>query len=365
MSMMEKDKEYKRAKCFTDPQSSAMMSIESRWNPVKKWKLCLLALALLGLLWGCGEKKPMQYVDYSLFDTVTTIVGYGNSQEEFEKQAKEICRDLQTYHRLFDIYEDYAGISNLKTINDQAGAAPVTVEPVVLEFLQDCEKYWELTDHRFHPGMGSLLELWHEARQQAQENPDRAAIPEKAARLQAKDHMDMKDMVLDFENQTVFLLDPQMKLDVGAIAKGWAAQKICQEAPTGMLISVGGSVCATGPKPDGTPWTVGIQNPDSEGYLRTVKLSKGAIATSGDYQRFFEVDGKRYHHIIDPDTTLPSEYWRSVTVICSDAGLADVLSTALFLLPRDKGQALLEKTGAEALWLDLDGNLFESPGFPK
>ena len=241
---------------------------------MKKWKRCVLVLGLLGLLWGCGAQKPMQYVDYSLFDTVTTIVGYGDSREEFQLQAEKICSDLQSYHRLFDIYQDYEGISNLKTINDQAGIAPVPVDSAVLEFLGDCEEYWELTDHRFHPGMGSLLSLWHEARQDGLRNPDRAEIPKEAVRIQAKEHMDLEDMVLDLENQTVFLQDPQLKLDVGAIAKGWAAQKICEAAPPGMLISVGGSVCATGPKPDGSPWTVGIQNPDGDGYLRTVKLKK-------------------------------------------------------------------------------------------
>ena len=332
---------------------------------MKKFPLILLILGLLCTFCSCGEPRSFQYVDYTLFDTVTTIVGYADTQKEFEYQAQKVCSQLQTYHRLFDIYQDYEGLPNLKTVNDQAGVAPVEVDSAVLELLEDCQEYWRLTGHKVNPGMGSLLSIWHEARKQALEIPESAKIPEETARLLAKKHMDLQNMKLNFENHTVFLTDPQMKLDVGAIAKGWALQKISQQAPAGMLISVGGSVCATGPKPDGSPWTVGIQDPDGKGYLRTVKLSKGAIATSGDYQRFFEVDGKQYHHIIDPDTTLPSEYWRSVTVISADSGLADVLSTALFLLPRAQGQALLERTGAEALWMDTAGNLYESPGFPK
>lgn len=331
---------------------------------MKKIKYTVLILGLLLLLCSCKETEPRKYVDYTLFDTVTTLVGYADSQEEFDIQAKKICSRLQIYHRLFDIYDSYEGLSNLKTVNDQAGAAPAAVDPQILALLQDSLEYWDLTDHQVNPGMGSLLSLWHEERQQALQTPEKARIPKEAARHQAAEHMDLHNMVLDFENGTVFLKDPEMRLDVGAIAKGWALQKVCQEAPEGMLISIGGSVCATGPKPDGSPWIVGIQDPEGDGYLRTLELAKGSVATSGDYQRFFEVDGKRYHHIIDPDTTLPAAYWRSVTVICPDSGLADVLSTALFLLPREEGQALLNKTGAEALWMDLKGNLFESPGFP-
>jgi thiamine biosynthesis lipoprotein len=87
------------------------------------------------------------------------------------------------------------------------------------------------------------------------------------------------------------------------------------------------------------------------------------VVTSGDYQRAYMVDGNLYHHIIDPDTLYPSRYWRSVSILCSDSGLADALSTALFLLPMEEGQALLDKCGAEALWVDAEGALYYSPGF--
>ena len=92
-------------------------------------------------------------------------------------------------------------------------------------------------------------------------------------------------------------------------------------------------------------------------------MTDASVVTSGDYQRYFVVDGKVYHHIIDPDTLLPGTFWRSVTIVCADSGLADALSTALFLLPLEEGQMLLEKCGAEAMWVDADGNQFYSPGF--
>ena len=115
---------------------------------------------------------------------------------------------------------------------------------------------------------------------------------------------------------------------------------------------------------EGTPWVVGIQDPDNgENYLHTLYMTTGSMVTSGDYQRNYAVDGKLYHHIIHPDTLFPSQDWRSVTILCEDSRLADALSTALFLLPLEEGQALLDKCGAEAMWVDADGNYFYSPGF--
>ena len=174
------------------------------------------------------------------------------------------------------------------------------------------------------------------------------------------------EIIIDEEAGTVFIQDADMRLDVGAVAKGWAAQKVAEQAPENLLISVGGNVCATGPKDDkGTPWVVGVQDPDksNEEYLHTIYVSSGSVVTSGDYQRVYVVDGKSYHHIIDPETLYPSEYWRSVTIVCEDSGLADMLSTALFLLPKEEGQKLLDEYDAKALWVDLEGNIFYSPGF--
>ena len=300
-----------------------------------------------------------------LFDTVTTVVGQAESKEAFEKNAYAIRDELQIYHQLFDIYEEYPGINNLKTVNDQAGIAPVKVDSRILQMLLDCKRYYDTTDGRVNVAMGRVLQLWHEARESGINDPQNAALPDAAALEEAAKHTDIRKLILDEEASTVYLSDPEMRLDVGAIAKGWAAQKVAENAPKGLLLSVGGNVCATGPKDaKGTPWVVGIQNPaGGENYLHTLAVTGGCVVTSGDYQRAYMVEGKVYHHIIDPDTRYPSDYWRSVTVVCRDSGLADALSTALFLLPREAGQALLEQWNAEAMWVDAAGNRFYSPGF--
>ena len=323
-------------------------------------RYCVFILILCMLLGGCTQQRvaddTWNATYFDLFDTVTTIVATGQSKEQFQKAEQDIYAMLQKYHRLFDIFEDYEGIHNLKTVNDQAGIAPVPVDSAIVELLLDCKEYYDLTGGKVNVAMGSVLRLWHEAREAGIADPDHACLPDEAALKQAAEHISFDSIVIDAEASTVFITDPEMSLDVGAIAKGWATQRVAENAPEGMLISVGGNVCATGPKDaNGTPWVVGIQNPDGGDYLQKLQITGGAVVTSGDYQRTYTVDGKQYHHIIDPDTRMPSNYWRSVTVVCTDSGLADALSTALFVLPLEEGKALAERCNVQAVWVDSNG----------
>lgn len=330
-------------------------------------KLFLLLIALALLLSGCSpapEQKQYTATFLTLFDTVTSIVGRADSEEAFQQQAQSIHDALLEYHRLFDVYNDYPGLSNLKTINDNAGIAPVQVDPRIIDLLSDCRTYCDVTDGKVNAAMGSVLHLWHEARNAGINDPLNAALPDEAALKEAALHADFGSVIIDEAASTVYLADPAMRLDVGAIAKGWSVQRVCEQAPSGLLISVGGNVCATGPKDaGGTPWVIGVQNPAGDDYLHTLSIPSGSVVTSGDYQRAYTVDGVLYHHIIDPETLFPSEYWRAVTIVCPDSGLADALSTALFLLPLEEGQLLLDAYGAEALWVSKDGSLHYSPGF--
>ena len=331
-----------------------------------------LALLLSLLLTGCAVQAEPQQKQYTatfltLFDTVTTIVGRADSEEDFRKTSQAVHDELLEYHQLFDIYNAYDGINNLKTVNDNAGIQPVRVDSRIIALLKDCKTYFEATGGKVNPAMGSVLKLWHEARNDGINDPQNAYLPDGEKLKEAAAHTDLNCVVLNEAESTVYITDPGLQLDVGAVAKGWSVQRVSETAPAGLLISVGGNVSATGPKDDaGTPWVVGVQNPDGgESFLHTLYLTKGSVVTSGDYQRAYRVDGKLYHHIIDPQTLYPSEYWRSVTVVSSDSGLADALSTALFLLPLEEGQKLLEPLGAQAMWVDREGNLFYSPGFEK
>ena len=331
--------------------------------------ICWLLLVSL-LLSGCSlrqesEKKQYTATFLTLFDTVTSIVGRDESEEAFREKSQQVHDALLEYHQLFDIYNSYEGINNLKTVNDQAGIAPVKVDRRMIDLLLDCKRYYDLTGGKVNVAMGSVLYLWHEARNTGIDDPANACLPDTEKLQEAALHRDLDAVVIDEAASTVFITDPQVRLDVGAIAKGWSVQRVCEAAPSGLLISVGGNVCATGPKDeDGTPWVVGVQDPDGgDTYLNTLYLPGGSVVTSGDYQRAYVVDGEVYHHIIDPETLFPSTLWRSVTILCDDSGLADALSTALFLLPREEGQALLTKCQAEAMWVDREGKCFYSPGF--
>ena len=335
-------------------------------------KRCICILLLVCVLFsGCTvdqlatEKKQFTATFLTLFDTVTTIVGRAESEAEFQAKAQNVHDTLLNYHQLFDIYHDYDGLTNLKTINDQAGIAPVTVDHAIIELLLDCKEYYKATNCKVNAAMGSVLQLWHKARNDGIDDPVNAALPEQSALENASAHMSFDSIIIDEAASTVYISDPETQLDVGAIAKGWSVQKTAETAPTGLLISVGGNVCATGPKDNsGTSWVVGIQNPDGGSqYLHTIYVTNGSVVTSGDYQRVYYVDNQPYHHIIDPETLYPSDYWRSVTIVCADSGLADALSTALFLMPQSEGQTLLEKYDAEAMWVDAEGNILYSPGF--
>ena len=333
-------------------------------------KRFLAFLTLVSLfLTGCADPQPQQkqytatFLD--VFDTVTTILGRADSQEAFEATAQSVHDDLLYYHRLFDIYNTYDGISNLKTVNDQAGIAPVTVDPTIIRLLLDCKAYYTATDGRVNAFMGSVLQLWHEARNDGLDDPAHAYLPDADALAEAAKHTDPNAVIIDEATSTVYITDPQLRLDVGAIAKGWAAQQVTQNAPTGLLISVGGNVCATGPKlSDGTPWVIGIQDPNQASQnIHAIYVTGGSVVTSGDYQRTYHVDGVAYHHIIDPDTRMPAQHWRSVTVVCADSGLADALSTGLFLMDHAQGLALAKACGAEVLWIAPDGTEYMTDGF--
>ena len=333
-------------------------------------RLLVVLLTVCVLLGGCAEASAPEQTQYTatfldLFDTVTTVLGRAQSEEEFQAEAQVIRDGLQYYHRRFDIYNDYEGVSNIKTINDNAGVAPVKVDRAVIDLLLWCKQYYDLTGGKVNVAMGSVLQLWHVARNDGIRDPMNARLPDAQALDKAAEHTSMDCVVINEEDSTVFITDPEVRLDVGAVAKGWATQRVAENAPTGMLISVGGNVCATGPKKeDGTPWVIGIQDPDEpDKNLHTIYVSSGCVVTSGDYQRSYTVEGKRYHHIIDPQTRMPASYWRSVSVVCEDSGLADALSTGLFLMGLEEGKALAEQCGAQVMWVDLQGEEYMSAGF--
>ena len=201
-------------------------------------------------------------------------------------------------------------------------------------------------------------------------------IDQARAILSTIQQVGINNVIIDADARTVYLADPEMSLDVGSVGKGYAVEMVCQAAEarglTSALVSVGGNLRAIGVKPDGSQWTGGVENPWSSSDVYTsdsmlggaINMSDMALVTSGDYQRYYVVDGKRYHHLIDPDTLFPAAYFNGVTVLCSDSGLADCLTTGLFCQPLEDGMKIVESLdGVEAMWCTPDQQVITSSGW--
>ena len=341
----------------------------------------LAAVLSLSLLVGCKPKKELtRYttIFYDVFDTVTQVIAYCDSEEEFTAQMDALHADLVEYNQLYDIYNDYDGVTNIKTINDNAGTAPVTVDDKILGMLELAQTMYDTTGGKLNIALGSVLNIWHNYREAAlaDDNDSNNQLPTQEELDAAAQHCDIANLIIDEDAKTVYLADPAMSLDVGSVGKGYAVEQAAQAAEarglTSALISVGGNLRAIGTKPDGSQWVGGVENPwnSSEVYtngsstVAAVKMSDLSLVTSGDYQRYFVVDGKRYHHIIDPDTLWPAAYYNGVTVLCPDSGMADCLTTALFCMPLEEGQKLVESLdGVEAMWCTPDKQATTSSGW--
>ncbi len=310
------------------------------------------------------EKRATSYYDY--FDTVSVIISYrGDSTEEFEENAGIVRGVLEDYHRMFDIYYEYSGINNLKTVNKNAGKEPVKVDARLIDFLLYAKEIYTLTNGKTNIAMGSVLKLWHSERENGIEDPESAALPNESELFAAAEHTNINDIVIDREACTVYLADPLMRLDVGAIGKGYAAERAAQalieNGVTSYVLNIGGNIRVIGEKSDSKGWITGITNPNKssdKSFACRIEIKNTSIVTSGDYERYYVVDGVKYHHVIDPDTNMPANYFSSVSIITLDSGLADSLSTALFCMSYEDGLSLVNKIGGvEVIWIKSDGKI--------
>lgn len=335
---------------------------------MKRFLSFILSFFILFAFAGCDGQKAQQKYTASfidLFDTASTIAAYDTSQAAFDEHYKQFYDELSEYSKLYDIYEAYDGVVNIKYVNENAGTAPVRVDKKIMDLLIFGKEAFEKSAGKVNICMGSVLSVWHEARENALENPESAALPDTNLLAQKARHTDISNLVLDEYNMTVFFADPEMTLDVGAIAKGYAAEKISEYILENGLwqsavISLGGNIKTIGYKDLSAEvgFKIGIQEPNGYDYLATVSASNGdSVVTSGDYQRYFTVDGMDYCHIINPETLMPADFCSSVSVICKDSGYADMMSTALFNMSIEDGLELAEADDSiEAMWLDKAGN---------
>ena len=336
--------------------------------------ICLcVVLGLLVVLTGCPESahkaEPKGMMYFSYFDTVSYVYSYANdSQEEFEARCEGVSAILEEYHRLFDIYYEYSGVTNLRTLNENAGGEPMKVDEKLIDFLLYAKELYEKTDGEMNIMMGSVLRLWHDCREEASEDPAKARIPDASALSEAALHTEFSCLEIDVENSTVRVADSEASIDVGALGKGYATEKAAEYLKSvggeSYVLNIGGNIRIIGEKPDGSGWGTGIKDPaDPETYAMILTLADTSCVTSGDYERFFRVNGEKYHHIIDKDTLMPASYFSSITILTANSGLADALSTALFSMSYEDGLALVNKFGGvEVIWITPDGAVYQTEG---
>lgn len=339
--------------------------------------ICIILCATL-LLNGCGgsgAKTQSEYTKYThhfmgVFDTIIQVVGYAKTQEEFDSYAKDIEARFYELSKLYDRFYEYEGINNIRTINLNAGIAPVEVSQEIISLLDFCmEQYGQKGEGVVNIALGPVLNIWHDYMMRYADDPQNAVLPPMEDLEVANKLTDISKVQIDHEAGTVFLEEKGMMLDVGAVAKGYATQLVADEIYekgfTSFIISAGGNVVAKDPPLDNlrNSWGIGIQNPnedpsnpDSQS-VDVVFVKNQSVVSSGDYQRFYMVGDMRVHHIIDPATLMPANHYRGLTIVCDDSGLGDYLSTALFVLDYPQSRALAEEKGVGVMWIFEDGTV--------
>ncbi|MDR3050405.1 MAG: FAD:protein FMN transferase [Oscillospiraceae bacterium] len=338
--------------------------------------LCLLLALPLG---GCAAQSTYQRYSvnfFDTFDTLITIIAYAPDEQTFLTISNEAHARFQALHRLFDAYNAYDGLNNLYTLNERAAQAPVPVPRELMDLLLFCQEKQPLTQGSVNVALGAVLDIWHRYREAGLADISAAELPPLADLQAAAAHTAMANVALDLAQSTVFYQDAGLKLDLGAVAKGYAAELVAQHllaSPlSSFILSAGGNVRVGLPPRDGQrmAWGVGIQDPNGNVFstpdsdiVETFFVSGLSLVTSGVYQRYYLVNGVRYHHLIDPATLMPGQHYLSVTVLAQDSGLADLLSTAAFLLPYEQSRALIESMdGVDALWIFPDNSVQMTDG---
>ncbi|PKO71583.1 MAG: thiamine biosynthesis protein ApbE [Betaproteobacteria bacterium HGW-Betaproteobacteria-14] len=319
--------------------------------------ILLFSTLFAAVLAACG-RTPLQEQQAYVFGTRVEVVIASAEAEQGRQAIAAVLREFDRMHRAYHAWQP----SELSALNEAIAAGrPHTVSPELAELIRDAQQLSARGDYLFDPGIGQLIRLWgFQADEFKAELPPPDAI---AAWLANKPSL--ADIVVD--GTTVRSRNRAVALDFGGYLKGVALDRAAAilraQGIRNALINIGGNVMALGNR-EGRAWRVGIQHPRQPGPLATVQLADGeAIGTSGDYQRFFEVDGKRYPHLLDPRRGYPADHTQAVTVLIPAgprAGtLSDAVSKPIFIAGPEQWQDLAGKMGAtQVLRVDAAGRIF-------
>lgn len=326
----------------------------------KTYKLGIIFIILILISTGCTMKNnkegPISKTDF-LMDTVMTIKIYDKSDEDIINKALSRVREIE------EKMSSKIETSEISKINQNAGINPVEVSEETYYVLKIGKKYAELSNGAYDPTIGPLVDLWDIK----SEEKERDSIPT-IENIQKKKELVNYEKLELLEDNKVFLSEKNMKITLGSIVKGYAAdevRKILSENGVNIaIIDLGGNVFAHGVKADDNPWIIGIQNPFkiTGNHIGTLKVKNKSIVTSGNYERYFEYENKRYHHILNRETGYPAENEiMGVSIISEDSIDGDALSTTLFVLGLEKAQNLVNSLeGINAIFITKDKEIYIS-----
>lgn len=313
-------------------------------------KKIIFVLFLLLLLTACQSKPQLVSNQQFVLDTLVTIKVYPN-KTNLKKTVSDAFRIMKKIEGRFNLYNTQ---SETAKINRQAGKQ-VKISPQMADLLKTSQEIYQLTDGRFDITIRPVLALYNFG--------GKGKVPSKHELVKALNYTGFKKLNFNYQER-LLKLKPRMALDFGGIIKGkavdLAVQVLKKAGLKSGLVSTVSSISVLGPKPDGSPWRVGIQAPDNKNALLGVlEIKKGNMSTSGSYQQFFRKNGRLYHHLIDPKTGLPAKGLKSVTVVTTKSNaFADALSTGLFVLGKEKGLKVVQKLkGVEAIFVDDKGKV--------
>lgn len=326
--------------------------------PARKFALIFLFFALLSIP-SCSRNKEHTYKKSRIaMDTLVSITVASDSEKGAEEAVDDAFQEIAKLDKLLNFFSDD---SEVATINRSAGERPVVVSEETLDVIDGALYVADKTGGAFDITIGAVSPLWDF---RGQVVPGENVLREKLKLV------GYKNITLDRVKSTVFLKKKGMKIDLGGIAKGFAADRagkaLKKRGIKSGIVAVAGDIRAFGRRPDGKAWNIGLKNPrasnEKDEIFAVMGLSDRAISTSGDYERFFMRDGVRYHHLLDPKTGRPSDSCRAVSVITKEGAYADAFSTAVFVLGPEKGMEILNKLGFDGVITDRDGKLHITEG---
>lgn len=303
-------------------------------------------------------KRPKVYSKNLLYmDTYINIKINSNKKNNIEKIFKDVEKIYKEYHYLTDKYNQYDKMINVYYINNnKVDDEFLIIDKKLYDIINYSLDWYEKSNGVFDIGFGNVIDIWKKYIN------DKNGIPSYEELVEAK--LNYKEIVLQSPNK---ILNNHPNIDLGGIAKGYATdivgQYLKEQGINDYIINAGGQVLV-GEKNNSEKYKIGIKNPDSEGHLIVVNGSNISVATSGGYERFYEYNGNKYHHIINPTTLYPSNYMKSISVISPYSKLSDVLTTLLFIMPIEDGKKLVDSLPeVEALWYSNDNKIIKSKGF--